>query len=309
MVDLTLFHLDPGKKYLTLDRLNRRTGRLACYLLEWLGWYNFDVAHRLLGHYRLYQLYKKDPDHVFRTMPLAQAYILHYQSSHNVKYALSKAMSFLYGIATLGRHYLAVEIETFNRSLIKNHAKILAKFLEDAENDFTQAFHTAMGQLKDLILDTLPNNHNHISCRFRQEYHHHTSTPQEPFPAIPPSEPADPSGKVKGVFSKKQMLILFDLLTQVAHLEKIDLSKPNKYEAIADLFFAITGKSQSSWLQELKHYKHKDLYNFHTEGQRKQLIADLINIAELFRKAGFRSIANQADKKIRELEQYRKSEE
>jgi len=121
-------------------------------------------------------------------------------------------------------------------------------------------------------------------------------------------QPTHPTGKVKGVFSKKQMLILFDLLSQVAHLEKIDLGKPNKYDAMADLLFAITGKSQSSWIEELNNYKHKDLYKFHTEGQRKQLITDLVNIAERFRKAGFRSIANQADKKIRELEQYRNSE-
>lgn len=308
MVDLTLFHLHPGKKYPALDSLNRRTSRLACCLLEWLGWYNFDVAHRLLGHYRLYQLYKKDPDRVFRTMPLSQAYILHYQSSHNVKYALSRVMSFLYSIGTLGRHYLAVEIETFNRSLIKDHAKILAKFLEDAENDFTQAFHTAMAQIKDHAFGTLPNNH--IFIRFQQEYHHHhTADPHQSAPSIPSSTSTPPSGKAKGVFSKKQVLILFDLLSQTAHQDKLDLSKPNKYEAMADLFHAITGKSHSSWIEELKNYKLKGLYEFHTEGERKQLIVTLTNLAEHCRKAGYRTIAALVDKKIRELEQHRRSEE
>ncbi|HVV06921.1 MAG TPA: hypothetical protein VHC96_21970 [Puia sp.] len=303
MVDLTLFHPQSGKKYATMDSLNRRTGRLACYLLEWSGWYNFDMAHRLLGHYRLYQLYKKDPDHVLRSMPLPKAYILHYRSSHNVKYALSKAMSFIYSICTLGRHYLAVEIETFNHSLIKDHAKILAKFLEDAENDFTQAFHTAMTQLRELFFDTLPDNHNHIFIRLQQEYHHHhTTIPHQPAPVVPTSEPPALPGKTKGVFSKKQMLILFDLLSQVTHLEKLNLSKPNKYDAIADLLFAITGKKQSSWTQELNDYKNKDLYEFHTEGERNQLIAILTNLAERFRMAGLRSIAAMADKKIRELE-------
>jgi hypothetical protein len=122
-------------------------------------------------------------------------------------------------------------------------------------------------------------------------------------------QPTPPAGKAKGVFSKKQILILFDLLAQIAHLEKLDLSKPNKYSALADLFHALTGKSQSTWIQQLYDYKHKDLYEFHTEGERKQLVVILTNIAELFRKAGVRTIATQADKKIRELEEHRKDDE
>jgi hypothetical protein len=292
-----------------MDSLNRRKGRLACYILEWLGWYNYDISHRLLGHYRLYQLYKKDPDHVFRTIPLPQAYILHYRSGHNVKYILSKATSLVYSIFTLGRHYLSVEIETFNGSLIKDHAKILAKFLVEADNDFTRALHNAINQLKDLVLDTQPNSNYPIFIRFQQEYHFHpTPYPHQPAQPIPSPETSPPHGKAKGVFSKKQILILFDLLSNVSHLEKIDLDKPNKYDAIADLLFAITGKSQSSWKEELNDYKNKDLYGFHTEGERKQLIAVLTNLAEPFRKAGFRSISALADKKIHWLEQRSGSE-
>lgn len=123
------------------------------------------------------------------------------------------------------------------------------------------------------------------------------------------SDPTPLAGKVKGVFSKKQILILFDLLTRSAQQDKLDLSKPNKYDPLADLFHAITGKSHSSWMEELKDYKHKDLYEFHTEGQRKQLIAILTNMAELFRKAGFRAIAALADKKILDLERHRNSDE
>lgn len=61
-------------------------------------------------------------------------------------------------------------------------------------------------------------------------------------------------------------------------------------------------------MQELNDYKHKGLYEFRTEGERRQLIVTLTNMAESFRKAGFRSIATLADKKIRELEQHRRDE-
>ncbi|HVU59091.1 MAG TPA: hypothetical protein VHD83_28710 [Puia sp.] len=292
MVDLTLFHDPPGKDYSMADSLNRRTGRLACYLLEWTGWYNHDIAQRLLGHYRLFQVYKKDPDHIFRLMPLSEAYILHYRSTHQAKYILSKIVSLLYSIGTLGRHYLAVEIETFNRSLINYHAHILQQFLDNAEEDFTSAFHTAMEYLHEHLLDNPSNNMSHQITAPRS-----LTTPNAPIP----------SGKPKGVFSKKQILILFDLLTRTARMEKLDLTKPNKYDALAELFHALTDKSMSSWKQELNDYKHKDLYAFHTQGELNQLIAILSNMAELFRKAGFRSIAALADKKIRELEQHRRN--
>jgi hypothetical protein len=59
-------------------------------------------------------------------------------------------------------------------------------------------------------------------------------------------------------------------------------------------------------IEELKNYKAKDLYTFHTQGQLQQLINDLSNIAELTRNAGCRPIATLAEKKIRELEQHRK---
>lgn len=109
-------------------------------------------------------------------------------------------------------------------------------------------------------------------------------------------------GKEKGVFSKKQILILFDLLSRTAKIERLDLHKPNKFDAVAQLFQALTGKPKESWLAELNDYKNKDLYEYHTPGELNQLLATLSNLADLFRKAGLRSVASLADKKIMELE-------
>lgn len=278
MVDLTLFHKVPGGNYAFADYICNRKGRLACYFLEWTGWYNNRIAARLLGHYRLFQLYKRDPDHAFRDMPLSQAYILHYRSSHSVKYFISRIISFIYCIGTLGRHYLMVEIETFNRSLIHDHAGILQTFLEQADHDFTSAFHTAMAKLNERILSV-------------------TDTPVIQ---------ATRKGKEKDVFSKKQVLILFDLLSSTSKLEPIALGKPAKFEAIAALLHALTGRSKDSWTEELNDYKIKDLYAFHSQGELQQLINTLSNLAEFLRKAGFRSLTTLADKKIRELERHKK---
>jgi hypothetical protein len=250
-------------------------------------------------------------------MPLTQAYILHYRSTHKIKYFISQVVSCLYRIATFGRRYLAVEIETFNHSLIHENARALAEFLDYAEEDFTGAFLLAMEQLHELILGRPAFQHSaQISIQFQQEYynfqwrqerHYHPPSVHEPGASITPGP--SPTGKTKGVFSKKQILILFDLLAQTARIEKIDLSKPNRYEALAALLHGLTGKSVQSWLQELDDHRGKDLYEFHTEGQRRQLIVTLTNMAELFRNAGFRSIAALADQKMRELERNKRSEE
>jgi hypothetical protein len=109
-------------------------------------------------------------------------------------------------------------------------------------------------------------------------------------------------GKEKGVFSKKQLLILFDLLSETNAIERIDFHKPNKFPDIATLFHALTGKAASSFTKELDDRRHKDIYQFHTAGERDQLIVALTNLANIFRAAGFRSIAKQADKKIKEIE-------
>ncbi len=316
MVDLTLLHEDPDGDYTFHDRLYRCTGRFACYFLEWTGWYNNRIATRLLGHYRLYQLYKRDPDRVFRSMPLPQAYILHYRSSHIVKYFISRVMSFFYCICTFGRHYLMVEIETFNHTLINDHALILQTFLEQADHDFTSAFRTAMTQLNDRIfavpeIPSIPPP-TPMLIQFHKEDHHYHQTFHSHYSYnhteinFQPAIQAAHKGKEKDILSKKQTLILFDLLSQTAKLEPIDLGKPARSEAIAIFLHALTGRSKASWTEELHDYKTKNLYAFHTPGELQQLINTISNLAEFLRKAGFRSVATLADKKIRELERHKK---
>jgi len=306
MVDITLFHQIPGGNYHMADRLNSRTGRFACYFLEWTGWYNHRIATRLLGHHRLFQLYKKDPDRIFRSMPLSQAYLLHYCSSHPVKYFISKLVSFIYSLGTLGRHYLAVEIETFNKSLIHEHAGILQTFLEEADHDFTAALHKAIQQLDPSAAGHPTHSKIPAPAYLIQFNQSNTHTHQYNTLTIHNPVKEASRGKQKDVFSKKQVLMLFDLLSSAAKLEAIDLSKPAKFEAIAAFLYAVTGKSKESWVEELNDYKTKDLYAFHTRGELQQLISTLSNLAEFLRKAGFRSVATLADKKIRELERHRK---
>jgi len=319
MVDLTLFHNTPGN-YPLFDRLNSRTGRFACYFMEWTCWYNSRITLRLLGHYRLFQLYKKDPDQAFREKEISmpRAYILHYRSSHIVKYFISRVMSFIYSIGTLGRHqYMPVEIETFNGALINEHSHILETFLNHADHDFTSAFHIAMEQINALIFgspDCPPKTFSPtILVQFRKDYHiyqqdfYSSNTYNHSEINIQPTIKEGAKGKEKGIFSKKQILIILDLQAQTGgNFEKIDFSKTNKFEGLAALLHAFNGKSEDSWIEELNNYKTKGLYTFHSQGELRQLIADLTNIAAYYRKAGFRSIVTLADKKIRELERYKK---
>jgi hypothetical protein len=336
MVDLTLFHQIPNGEYRAKDRLNRRAGRMACSFLEWTGWYNLDIPQRLLGHYRLFQIYKKDPDNTSRNIDLPKAYILQYRSKHFLKYALSRSVSIIYSIFTLGRPYLPVEIETFNRSLINEHADILQAFLAAAETDFTSAFLKATAELNNIKPNDLNNISNtpqgayklHIQPVFLN-YHHdlhvnntfntrrndfHTHNNYENDYSVhthvdnSPNTVEGKKGKEKDVFSKKQVLILLHLVSESTQLEKIDFRKQNKYDDLANLLHAITGRSKNAWKEELNNYKTKDLFEFHLPGELNQLIVTITNLAEFFRKAGFHSIAAAADKKIMELEKQKRIE-
>jgi FtsZ-interacting cell division protein YlmF len=156
-------------------------------------------------------------------------------------------------------------------------------------NQFNQ--HNEFNQLN---VQNINNDISFESTTNNTEYHHHNTTKN------------GAQGKEAGVFSKLQLLILFDLLYEAADIEKIDLAKPNKFDDVASLFHALTGKTKESWLQELKDHQKSGLYAFHTEGEKSQLIGTLVNLGETFRKAGFRSIAKLADRKIKELERTKK---
>jgi hypothetical protein len=77
---------------------------------------------------------------------------------------------------------------------------------------------------------------------------------------------------------------------------------------VAELLKALTGKSKSAYMEELNNYRTKGLYETHTDGEFRQLISMLTNLAETFRNAGFRPVATLVDKKILELEGRKKRE-
>ncbi len=298
-------HPLPDRDYTRKDKLNSLTGHLDCRFLEWTGWYNQDIYQRLLGHYRLYQLFKKESK-AGNSLPQPLAYILNYRASHGLKYLLSRITGILYYIGSFGKPYYPLQTEGLNRLLINENTHILQEFLIEADNNFEEALSQAVGQIlspdfgkkSDVLI-----KQSALILQTRNEFNsYHTNTHHfNDYTMVNPVS-AGIKGKEKGVFSKKQILILFDLLAETGKLEKIDFTRPNKFDSIADLLCAVTGKSKDSWVEQLKDGRNKGLYEFKNDGERKQLIVILTNLSEIFRKAGFRSISKAADKKLIELE-------
>jgi hypothetical protein len=308
-MDMSVLHQvkSPDRDYARKDKLNSLTGHLYCRFLEWTGWYNQDIYQRLLGHYRLYQLFKKE-NKADSGLPQPLAYIVNYRASHGIKYLLSRITGILFYLGSFGKPYYPLQTEGINKLLVNKNAHILQKFLNEADNNFEEALSRAVQQIitpefgksgntfsqikpSALILQTLNEfNSYHNNNHYFNEY----TTVNTATTGI--------KGKEKGVFSKKQILILFDLLAETCKLEKIDFTRPNKFDSIAELLFAITGKGKDSWVEQLKDGRNKGLYEFKNEGERKQLIVTLTNLSEIFRQAGFRSISKVADKKLLELD-------
>lgn len=298
-------HLLPDRDYTRKEKLNSLTGHLDCRFLEWTGWYNQDIYQRLLGHYRLYQLFKKE--HKAESgLPQSLAYIVNYRASHGLKYLFSWITGILYYMGSFGKPYYPLQMEGINKLLVNEKIHILQEFLIEADNNFEEALSQTVGQIlsrdfgrksdvflkqSSIILQTR-NEFNNYYCNSHYFNEYNTVNPAT----------TGIKGKGKGVFSKKQILILFDLLAETGKLEKIDFTRPNKFDSIAELLCAITGKSKDSWVEQLKDGRNKGLYEFKNEGERKQMIVSLTNLSEIFRKAGFRSISKAADKKIIELE-------
>jgi hypothetical protein len=281
MIDLTLFHPEgapEGADFRRKDQLNGWTRRRACRLLEWIGWYNYSIAQRLLGHYRLFQHFRVAFSKCPRDIPVVQAYIRQYRATHGVRYFLARAMSSLDVIVTPTIYMGVGDMAVLNRQLVSEPFGILNDFLTEADTDFTAALQRAIRRINQP--DKTP-----ISA-----------------PAIKGAQ-----GKESGVFSKKQILLLFDLLSKSGNLDPIDLEKPNKFDAYADLLHALTGKSRQSFKEELHDYHTKGLYEWHTPGEFTQLINTLTQLLTYFEKAGFDFFANTIDKKIRTLRKERRS--
>jgi hypothetical protein len=306
-MDMSVLHRHPlpDRDYTRKDKLNSLTGHLDCRFLEWTGWYNQDIYQRLLGHYRLYQLFKKE---IKADTGLLQplAYIVNYRNSHGLKYLLSRITGIVFYLGSFGKPYYPLQTEGINKLLVKENTHVLQEFLTEADNNFEEALSKAVGQIlspdfgkkSDVFI-----KQSAIILQTRNEFNsYYTNTHY--FNEYTTVNPAITGikGKGKGVFSKKQILILFDLLSETGKLEKIDFTRPNKFDSIADLLSAVTGKSKDSWVEQLKDGRNKGLYEFRNEGERKQLIVILTNLSEVIRKAGFRKLSNGADNKIRVIE-------
>jgi hypothetical protein len=306
-MDLRLFHTseNPNHDYSRVDRLNSWTRRQPCRMLEWTGWYASSVPLRLLGHYRLYQIHKKG----FRRrsdVPSVQGYILQYRNFHGIKFFLGRLLSHI--PAWSGYSDVGVEVLTINRILIYDQVAVLHEFLTNADIDFESAYRRALEQIHDpsflgsggIAKIQHPNVFVHHQTFNNTSYHQLNFQSVIQQETVPVKEGL--TGKEKGVFSKKQVLIFFDVLTQSAKLERIDLGKPNKFDAFARFLQALTGKGKETWLETLKDYHNKDLYAFRTLGERNQLVSTLTNLADVLRAAGLRSVSSLVDKKIREIE-------
>ena len=306
-MDLEVFHhLDRSPKfYRYWDRRNKRTGNI-CYYYELTGWYDINIAMRLLGHHRLFQLRKNLYGRSESCLSPAFGYILHYRENGIVKDTWIGLIRRLLRVVRIEYP----EIKNFNRTLLFNHPEILESFLIAAETDFDKALHDAMEQIRrpaflseaqhaDIHLE-LTENHQHNNSFSKNELHIHPEITKE----APIPNPA--KGKEEGVFSKKQILILLDLLAKAKLIDPIDLRKHNKFPAIAQLLRAITGRGEDTWVNELEKYQTKGLYEWTSNGQKDELIRILTNLAEKFGDAGINSIARLADQKIRDLRSERR---
>lgn len=296
-------------------KMNNWTKRLPCRFLEWTGWYNCSISQRLIGHYRLYQNFKTGLANWTRDMSGVQAYIFQYRGIHGFKHFISRTVGLIYSIATWSDYSLQIEVAGINRQLVNESSLILMQFLTTAETDFPAAMDQAMKQINDPSFLSMSGNSAGaifpaMLVQFNQENNTYTTNNQynslHSEVNIQPVIREGAKGKEKGVFSKKQMLIFFDLIAEAGKLEKIDFSKPNRFDAIADLLHAMTGKGKESFIQELNDCRNRGLYEFNTPGELNQLVIILTNLADIFRAAGFRSVAKLADDKIKELESKKK---
>lgn len=301
-MDLSVLHPvhSPERNYKWKDLLNSQKGHVICRLLEWSGWYNQDISQRLLGHYRLYQVFKAGNNTCHQSTILA--YIISYNTSHWLKYSLSSIVSIIFYVFTLGKRYIPFQIEGINRLLLSDHPHILNVFLIEADKDFNSALSKAIEQItSDNFLTKSENRLALIQNRNTYSYIQNNCHYFNDFSSIQAMSNGI-KGKEKGVFSKKQLLILLDILAENGAIEKIDYSKPNKFDAIATMLQAISGKSKDSIWEEMKDIRSKGLYSFQNKGELKQLIIILTNLSDIFRKAGFRSVSNAVDRKISDLE-------
>ncbi|MCS3797850.1 hypothetical protein [Niastella sp. OAS944] len=305
-MDLSVLHAvkSPDRDYTMKDKLNGITSLLGCRFLEWSGWYNQNISQRLLGHYRLYKLFKaKNQIDTQLSSPIA--YIAHYRVLHIIKYALSYITAVLYYICTLGDRYHPLLIEQVNKQLIYQQFSILQEFLTNADTDFEKALFHAMNQINSYGNNIKPEI-TFIQNRLEQKVYNNTCHYFTEYNGTALPGTNDIKGKQAGVLSKKQILILLDLLADKKCIERIDYENSNKFKVEAELLHGLNGKSKSTWEEELNNYKNKGIYSYKGEGEFNQLIKDITGLSNIIQKSALRPLAIAADKKIIELENNRK---
>jgi hypothetical protein len=291
-MELSRFHHQKTSAFFRrlMDKLNSCTSFASCAFLDRQGWYDLSVPSRLLGHYRLFQYYKNSSYSKNLRLPPAHTYII--QRKKNAATRKYRPNTLLQILSTICFFPTSSEaIYNIDNQLVTTHTNILHDFLIQSDDDFETALANAIAAIEKpgILSDNSSTNTANITIHQIME--------------ATPAAPENLRGKQKNIFSKKQVLILFDLLSQSQNkLEHIDLRKPNKFPEFAIFLQALTGKSQETWIEELRDYRNGELYTHNSKGELNQLISTLSNLSEILRKAGFRSIALQADKKIRELE-------
>jgi hypothetical protein len=315
-MDLRLFHPtgNQDRDFKTLDRFTSKTDFLSCRLLEWSGWYTYSIPLRLLGHFRLYQLYKNNRFKYPESVHPAMGYIIQYRANYMIKYRWYMLIS---RFPSMFKYFdTGVEMHAINKMLINQRIEVLVEFLTNAEVDFDKALKHALLRIRDreffnivtinttqqanlfvkLEQHTISNSHNELNIHPIVEKQ--TIIQQE---TIVKESAKDLTGKEKDVFSKRQILILFDLFAQSAKKDGLDLRKVQKHPDIARFLQAVTGKGKDTWMEMLQNYRDNDLYAFNSPTERSNLVGNLTNIANVTRNAGLRSITSLAEKQIKKL--------
>lgn len=133
-------------KHLIANRFNGWTRPMACRFLEWSGWYNYSIALRLLGHYRLFKNFKAAYSKTHRDSHVAQVYI-HQYKAHGFKYFISRIVAVIYSFGAWRGYYSMGKLATINRRLVDDRAPILHEFLTSAHVDFGVALNKAVQQI------------------------------------------------------------------------------------------------------------------------------------------------------------------
>jgi hypothetical protein len=317
-MNLELFHhpTSDGKpgNYHWQDKLNGFSKLGACRFLEWSGWYNFGVGQRLLGHYRLFQHFRKSCARFPNDLPVIERYILQYQAWHGVKYFFAKLMGFIYSVFTWNDFSPAVEMAAVNRMLVTDSRDILYGLLLEADTNIDAAFTKAEGLIRQRLKfrPVAPNSLNvafgfnkfDLSIHQHESVTHHHTYPTQVF--NPPVVADGAKGKEKGVYSKRQMLIYFDLLHAAYGVERLKIENRNCHYNIARFLHEATGRPQSAWLDELRSYRNRGLYDCQTDGEIDQLLNTLTDMRESLQGAVFNELVKKLDNKKVELLQKKK---